>query len=402
MGYETKIITAGVKLVKAVSRYQKNKNSNNQLKIPDNRQNIYQGKGFAIFKSGNDYEISWQKGLTSESVYYPISKEHAERAMKSDKDANDVITYAETGKWPWQIKRENDAISECREFIQKHELRHANFLIDPLEPNQVVLRFSKDNAEVFATDDRASIVESGRKTFDDIKYAIENFKKRLVACNDIDDREKAKFVHPEDDKDCNPLICPACGLYLEINGSTPLRIQKHENILYETDACGKCGFSEGISQYVDLIYPLNTPAGTGSLADQRCHRYYMDFSSGNLPRILDVRKIGDDGVITDDCYVEPSEMMGSAMFIIKGHGTYACFVGNPLYGDLYRDFFNDHSGEGFYDRYCGYPLRSFSGDSSITDVLFLNKEVIDNTGYADNEVLWSSDVRFHYIDLWEV
>ncbi len=63
---------------------------------------IYNGNGFNISNCGDEYKISWMKwyGGYDKEVSYTISEENAHKAMKSDKDAQEVMIFAETGHWP--------------------------------------------------------------------------------------------------------------------------------------------------------------------------------------------------------------------------------------------------------------------------------------------------------------
>ena len=78
---------------------------------------IYVGSDFTIYEENGKYEIGIEKeigGVGIGEVCYPITKELMEKAFKSDRDAYEVIIYAETGSWPTNDQDETD-----REFIRE-------------------------------------------------------------------------------------------------------------------------------------------------------------------------------------------------------------------------------------------------------------------------------------------
>ena len=308
---------------------------------------------------------------------------------------------------------------KCKRFIEKFMLRHANYFGDhDLQPNEVVILYDPviRGIKVFQTDEHANVCEKSVKIYDD-KYntgdlssharwnAIYDFEERLTELNYKDDAEKAKFVHPiETGTVCHPLFCQACGVHQEYEVVQPFEKQKHmDGVLYDTRACDKCiSGSEGARVSGELVIKLVTPTiKKARHSSMKSGRYYIDFSTGDAPKILDIRRVGDDGIITPDCYIAPSEMCGSSLFCIeRGTNKYMCFVGNPLNEGLYQDFVDSSSGAGIYDR-CGYPEVKFSSDKDVTDVLLLNKEVIVGQGLSCYPIMWGrEDIRFHYLDLW--
>ena len=82
---------------------------------------LYVGNGFDISEENGIYYISWEEGVFGRIATYEISKELAQKAMLSDKDAYEVKIYAETGQWPLteeEKKRKNknllkDFLSYC-------------------------------------------------------------------------------------------------------------------------------------------------------------------------------------------------------------------------------------------------------------------------------------------------
>ena len=71
------------------------------------------GDGFTIDKENGEYEIRIEKDYGG-PVFYPITKELKEKALKSSEDANKVITYVESGVWP-----SDDPNKSTREFLRK-------------------------------------------------------------------------------------------------------------------------------------------------------------------------------------------------------------------------------------------------------------------------------------------
>ena len=74
----------------------------------------YVGDGFTIYEENGEYEIRIEKDHGG-PVFYPITKELKEKALKSPRDGYEVAIYAETGGWPPKDPEENS-----RKFIRKH------------------------------------------------------------------------------------------------------------------------------------------------------------------------------------------------------------------------------------------------------------------------------------------
>ena len=74
----------------------------------------YVGDGFLIYEENGKYEIEIEKDYVG-PVFYPITKELKEKALKSSRDGYEVAIYAETGGWPLKDPDENR-----REIIRKH------------------------------------------------------------------------------------------------------------------------------------------------------------------------------------------------------------------------------------------------------------------------------------------
>ena len=60
--------------------------------------------------------IVWDRG--KEFFSYEVTKSLAEKSRKSDKDAYEVIIYAETGNWPSEESEDSDEL--FRDAIRKH------------------------------------------------------------------------------------------------------------------------------------------------------------------------------------------------------------------------------------------------------------------------------------------
>ena len=74
----------------------------------------YVGDGFTIYEENGEYEIRIEKDHGG-PVFYPITKELKEKALKSSRDGYEVAIYAETGRWPL---KDQDEIN--REFLREH------------------------------------------------------------------------------------------------------------------------------------------------------------------------------------------------------------------------------------------------------------------------------------------
>ena len=74
----------------------------------------YIGDHFIVYEENGRYEIRIEKDYGG-PVFYPITKELKEKALKSPEDANKVISYLESGVWP-----SDDPNKSTREFLRKH------------------------------------------------------------------------------------------------------------------------------------------------------------------------------------------------------------------------------------------------------------------------------------------
>ena len=92
----------------------------------------YVGDGFTIYEENGEYEIRIEKDHGG-PVFYPITKELKEKALKSSRDGYEVAIYAETGRWPL---KDQDEIN--REFIREYP----EFVL--INPEKMKKIFSKE------------------------------------------------------------------------------------------------------------------------------------------------------------------------------------------------------------------------------------------------------------------
>ena len=107
----------------------------------------YIGDGFIIYEENGKYEIRIEKdcgGAAVKPVFYPITKELKEKALKTDKDARKVISYVESGVWPSE-----DPNASTREFIRKR-------------PEFIFFNFEK-NKELFSEEEFNHLVSLGKE-----------------------------------------------------------------------------------------------------------------------------------------------------------------------------------------------------------------------------------------------
>ena len=107
----------------------------------------YIGDGFIIYEENGKYEIRIEKdcgGAAVKPVFYPITKELKEKALKTDKEARKVISYVESGVWPSE-----DPNASTREFIRKR-------------PEFIFLNFEK-NKELFSEEEFNHLVSLGKE-----------------------------------------------------------------------------------------------------------------------------------------------------------------------------------------------------------------------------------------------
>ena len=99
----------------------------------------YVGDGFIIYEENGKYEIRIEKdcgGAAVKPVFYPITKELKEKALKSPRDGYEVVIYAETGRWPLKDQDEID-----RAFIREYP----EFVL--INPEKMKKLFSKEEYE---------------------------------------------------------------------------------------------------------------------------------------------------------------------------------------------------------------------------------------------------------------
>ncbi|MBC1519013.1 hypothetical protein HB877_08710 [Listeria welshimeri] len=79
---------------------------------------VFPGNGFAIVKNDEEYTIEWPEGPFDQVISYPITKELADKALKSSQDAHEVKIYARTGQWPVKNTEEEER-EQTKKFIKK-------------------------------------------------------------------------------------------------------------------------------------------------------------------------------------------------------------------------------------------------------------------------------------------
>ena len=107
----------------------------------------YVGDGFTIYKENGKYEIRIEKdcgGAAVKPVFYPITKELKEIALKSSEDADKVISYVEYGVWP-----SDDPNKSTREFLRKR-------------PEFIFLNF-EENKKLFSEEEFNHLVSLGKE-----------------------------------------------------------------------------------------------------------------------------------------------------------------------------------------------------------------------------------------------
>ena len=107
----------------------------------------YVGDGFTIYKENGKYEIRIEKDCGAAAVkpvFYPITKELKEIALKSSEDADKVISYVESGVWP-----SDDPNKSTREFLRKR-------------PEFIFLNF-EENKKLFSEEEFNHLVSLGKE-----------------------------------------------------------------------------------------------------------------------------------------------------------------------------------------------------------------------------------------------
>ena len=127
----------------------------------------YIGDGFIIYEEKGKYEIRIEKdcgGAAVKPVFYPITKELKEKALKSPRDGYEVVIYAQTGKWP-----PKDPEEYRREIIRKHPKL---ILINP-ELKQKL--FSKEEYEYLVKLAKEEQEKEQEKEENKQRYNLKNF-----------------------------------------------------------------------------------------------------------------------------------------------------------------------------------------------------------------------------------
>ena len=77
-------------------------------------------------------------------MFYPITKELKEKALKSQRDGYEVVIYAETGRWPLKDQDEVD-----REFLREYP--------------EFILKNPELNKELFSEEEYEHLVKIAKK-----------------------------------------------------------------------------------------------------------------------------------------------------------------------------------------------------------------------------------------------
>ena len=107
----------------------------------------YVGDGFTIYEENGKYEIRIEKdcgGAAVKPVFYPITKELKEKALKSPEDADKVISYVESGVWP-----SDDPNKSTREFLRKRP--------------EFIFYDYEENKKIFSEEEFNRLVELGKE-----------------------------------------------------------------------------------------------------------------------------------------------------------------------------------------------------------------------------------------------
>ena len=115
----------------------------------------YVGDGFLIYEENGKDEIEIEKDYGG-PVFYPITKELKEKALKSSRDGYEVAIYAETGRWPAKDQDEAD-----REFIRSFP----EILLEHADKNKDL--FSEDEFEYLLS--LAKEKQKNREPYDEDK-----------------------------------------------------------------------------------------------------------------------------------------------------------------------------------------------------------------------------------------
>lgn len=129
------------------------------------RKRVYEKDHTEITAEDGKYEISWEFGFNDYRRYFEITKENAERAMKSDEDLHAVMLYAETGHWTSTKTQEEIA----RDFISSSPDRLIRI---PTNQNHFT---EEEIEEMLPKVDRKKLNKEQNKYLDELleKYGLE-------------------------------------------------------------------------------------------------------------------------------------------------------------------------------------------------------------------------------------
>ncbi|MBC1705513.1 hypothetical protein IBB74_09590 [Listeria welshimeri] len=110
---------------------------------------VFSGNGFAIVKNDEEYTIEWPQGPFDQVISYPITKELADKALKSSQDAHEVKIYARTGQWPVKNTEEEER-EQTKKFIKKFP--------------ELLIKVP-DNQDLFTEEELKELLPLGEKNF---------------------------------------------------------------------------------------------------------------------------------------------------------------------------------------------------------------------------------------------
>ena len=169
----------------------------------------YVGDGFTIYEENGEYEIRIEKDHGG-PVFYPITKELKEKALKSPRDGYEVAIYAETGGWPPKDPEENS-----RKFIRKHPKL---ILINPEKMQKIfskeeyehLVKIAKEEQEKEKAEEREK--EEIREDPELILWVSEK-KRNMFSEEEIN---RLEVLAKEKIKVCKKKIRKRCGIFIAI------------------------------------------------------------------------------------------------------------------------------------------------------------------------------------------
>ncbi len=99
---------------------------------------IHRGNGFYIVETEEKIVMSFMTGsLVDRTVSYEISRENMIKALKSDKDAREVMHFVAFGRWPLteeeELEEDKNFMRRCPDLLIKIPKNQEIFKDDPEE-----------------------------------------------------------------------------------------------------------------------------------------------------------------------------------------------------------------------------------------------------------------------------